>query len=438
MEEELRIKLKRAEGELETLQQAYDEYIESSTELEHELEHSLQVAEEAMRAAQEGKASLQDRYTDLNNRYKELQRENRELHHSSSQYENQLNGMASVRKVLESKISTLEMKLRISQGSDEAYRKEAEDAKALVAQIKSHSEEAARSSSRQQDELKNQVTMLQNQIHRLTTEWESNHQDRDFRVSRPNTPSSHSDLSTEPFGSSGESSGDEVENIKLKIEGNKKYGNGREGTKKTLTNENKRLNEELECTKRDVERLTAELSDLGEQKSGLIAAQAAQTEAMCQLKREAESVPRLRDELALQSEESRAAHKKSEEYEQALKDLLVRFHTEQQALLSAKEDKAARETDYEELNRALEMSSDEALALTASLQEHKDQAAEEIKELQQQLTEAETKCALVMETSSKQMEELKSEHSPEKPRVASTRGGTGKWKGESLRARCCS
>ena len=53
--------------------------------------------------------------------------------------------------------------------------------------------------------------------------------------------------------------------------------------------------------------------------------------------------------------------------------------TEQQALQRAKEDKAAREADYEELNRAPETSSDEALALTASLQEHKDQAAEEIK-----------------------------------------------------------
>ena len=137
MEEELKSKLKRAEAELEALQQAYDEYIESSTELEHELEHSLQMAEEALREAQEGKVSLQSRYTDLNTKYKALQRENNELHHSSAQFENQQSGMASVRKVLENKISSLEMKLRISQGSEEAHMKEAEDAKALVTQLQS-------------------------------------------------------------------------------------------------------------------------------------------------------------------------------------------------------------------------------------------------------------------------------------------------------------
>ena len=145
MIDDLTDKLKRTEGELEALQQAYDEYIESSTELEHELEHSLEVAEGALHAAQKGKATLQNRYTELDDKYKSLQRENSELKHTSAQFENQQNGMASVRKVLETKISSLEMKLRVSQGSDEAHRKEVEIAKANVAMLQTHIEGAARS-----------------------------------------------------------------------------------------------------------------------------------------------------------------------------------------------------------------------------------------------------------------------------------------------------
>ena len=54
------------------------------------------------------------------------------------------------------------------------------------------------------------------------------------------------------------------------------------GTKKALTRrEQARLDEELEMRAEGRRgELTAEVSDLGEQKSGLIAAQAAQTEAM--------------------------------------------------------------------------------------------------------------------------------------------------------------
>ena len=94
-----------------------------------------------------------------------------------------------------------------------------------------------------------------------------------------------------------------------------------------------------------------------------------------------------------------------------MEDLLRRFQAEQQALKGAEEDKRALEIDQEELNRALEKSSEEALTLMASLQQHEDAAKEKVDELQRRLNEAKASHEQVVESSNKETLRLKSEHS---------------------------
>jgi hypothetical protein len=156
--------LRRKEAELVELQRTYDEYVESSSELEHELEHSLEMAEESALAAIKAKGVLQTRITEMDVEFKKLKSENDNYRYSVANYDDQISGMANVRKVLEGKISTLEMKVRVAVSNEIDATKQREAALADKATLEDTMRKKLITSEEMHDKLRDELRSLHEQI----------------------------------------------------------------------------------------------------------------------------------------------------------------------------------------------------------------------------------------------------------------------------------
>jgi hypothetical protein len=156
--------LRRKEAELVELQRTYDEYVESSSELEHELEHSLEMAEESALAAIKAKGVFQTRITEMDAEFKKLKAENDKYRYSVANYDDQISGMANVRKVLEGKISTLEMKVRVAVSNEIDAKKQREAALADKAALEDTMRKKLIASEEMHDKMRDELRSLHEQI----------------------------------------------------------------------------------------------------------------------------------------------------------------------------------------------------------------------------------------------------------------------------------
>eukprot|EP01041_Mallomonas_annulata_P000819 gene819-1595_t len=120
--EELQSLLKSKQQELDILQQSYDDYIESSKELEAELEGALQHAEAQVSDCSKRKAALEEKLAMLQEKHTQLTREHAQLHKDFIKTSEKLALVEQIKVTLEQSNDDYQEKLRIALATEDDLR----------------------------------------------------------------------------------------------------------------------------------------------------------------------------------------------------------------------------------------------------------------------------------------------------------------------------
>lgn len=361
--------LRRKSAELEDLKRTYDEYISSSEELEHELEHSLKISDEGLISANRAKSVLQARIEEVETDAKNLRNDVITLRASVENYENQLNGMAGVRKVLEGKISMLEMRVRVAESNEMDANKRLETATIDYTAKEDEMRQKAIDSAKDYDRLQNELRTLHETI------------DSGERMLIHGSSPTHSDdntveLNESQFSSDSDDNSGEYSSVSIKTKSEKILS----GTSEVDDDDEARqieLSEKRDLlfvySRDDVQQLKSDNARLESEFRG----NSEELES---------SLNKLQKEKDALSKELSSVQEESMKYRKALEDLMTKFQQEFNSKRSLEQEFVELKEENSELNDALAKSSDEAADLAASLQAIKDESKTQVEQHEKRLT----------------------------------------------------
>ncbi len=137
VEDELKQKLE----ELASLQQSFDEFVESSKELESELEHELQEAQKRFHELEKKHSDVESKYRQLHESWNQLSKENKAVQAEVQKLREKVMASEITKRTLENENEELSNQLRILEATEEDLRHKLTEAEEDIVYLKTDIEE---------------------------------------------------------------------------------------------------------------------------------------------------------------------------------------------------------------------------------------------------------------------------------------------------------